>query len=103
MLHSFVARSLFATRLFNVTITNVPGPQTPLYYFGSKVEQIWPLVPIAAEHAIGLAVFSYDGTLFFCINADRDSCHDLDVLTDGIAESLTELGEMAAAPAGERG
>ncbi|MGH2983400.1 MAG: wax ester/triacylglycerol synthase family O-acyltransferase [Solirubrobacterales bacterium] len=103
VLHSFVARSLFATRLFNVTITNVPGPQTPLYYFGSKVEEIWPLVPIAAEHAIGLAVFSYDGTLFFCINADRDSCHDLDVLADGIAESLTELGEMAAAPAGERG
>ncbi len=74
VLHSFVARSLFATRLFNVTITNVPGPQIPLYYFGSKVEEIWPLVPIAAEHAVGLAVFSYDGKLFFCLNADRDSC-----------------------------
>jgi WS/DGAT/MGAT family acyltransferase len=102
-LHSFVARSLFATRLFNVTITNVPGPQRPLYYFGSRIEEIWPLVPIAAAHAIGLAVFSYDGTVYFCVNADRDSCRDLDVLVDGIAESLTELREMAAAPAGERG
>ena len=74
VLHSFVARSLFATRLFNVTVTNVPGPQTPLYYFGSQVEEIWPLVPIAAAHAIGLAVFSYDGTLFFCLNVDRDTC-----------------------------
>jgi diacylglycerol O-acyltransferase len=96
VLHSFVARSLFATRLFNVTVTNVPGPQAPLYYFGSKVEEIWPLVPIAASHAIGLAVFSYDGKLFFCINADRDTVPDLDVLNTGIAESLSELGVLAA-------
>ena len=95
VLHSFLARSLFATRLFNVTITNVPGPQIPLYYFGSKVQEIWPLVPIAASHAIGLAVFSYDGRLFFCINADRDTVPDLDVLNVGIAESLAELGELA--------
>ena len=95
VLHSFVARSLFATRLFNVTITNVPGPQLPLYYFGSKVREIWPLVPIAASHAIGLAVFSYDGKLFFCINADRDTVPDLEVLNVGIAKSLAELGELA--------
>ena len=76
VLHSFVARSLFATRLFNVTVTNVPGPQAPLYYFGSQIKEIWPLVPIAASHAIGLAVFSYDGTLYFCLNVDRDSCRD---------------------------
>ncbi|HEY7121908.1 MAG TPA: wax ester/triacylglycerol synthase family O-acyltransferase [Solirubrobacterales bacterium] len=99
VLHSFMARSLFATRLFNVTITNVPGPQAPLYYFGSKVQEIWPLVPIAAAHAIGLAVFSYDGTLFFCINADRDTVSDLEVLSEGIADSIAELSELAAKPA----
>jgi WS/DGAT/MGAT family acyltransferase len=96
VIHSFLARSMYATRLFNLTITNVPGPQMPLYYFGSKVQEIWPLVPIAAEHAVGLAVFSYDGMLFFCINADRDTVPDLDVLSTGIAESLAELGELAA-------
>ena len=95
VLHSFVARSLFATRLFNVTITNVPGPQFPLYCFGSRVEQIWPLVPIAAEHAVGLAVFSYEGTLFFCLNVDRDTVRDVDVLADGISRSLEELRELA--------
>ena len=95
VLHSFLARALFATRLFNVTVTNVPGPQIPLFYFGSKVTEIWPLVPIAAEHAVGLAVFSYDGKLFFCINADRDTVPDLGVLNTGIAESLAELGELA--------
>ena len=57
---------------------------------------VWPLVPIAAEHAIGLAVFSYDGTLFFCLNLDRDTCPDGDVLARGIAHSLEELGRIAA-------
>jgi hypothetical protein len=96
VIHSFMARSMYATRLFNVTVTNVPGPQLPLYYFGSRVQEIWPLVPIAAEHAVGIAVFSYDGTLYFCINADRDTVPDLDLLRDGIADSIAELGELAA-------
>ncbi len=95
VIHSFLAQAMYATRLFNLTVTNVPGPQTPLYYFGSKVQEIWPLVPIAAEHAIGLAVFSYDGSLYFCINADRDTVPDLDLLRSGIEESIEELGGIA--------
>ena len=95
MLHTFLARSLFATRLFNVTITNVPGPQQPLYCLGSRMLAVWPLVPIAAEHGVGLAVFSYDGTLFFCLNADRDTMPDLDVLREGIEQSIEELAELA--------
>lgn len=91
VLHTFLARSLFATRLFNVTITNVPGPQTPLYAFGSRLTDVWPLVPLAAEHAVALAVFSYDGTVFFCLNADMDSMGDLDVLSRGMEESFAEL------------
>jgi WS/DGAT/MGAT family acyltransferase len=96
VLHSFLARSLFATRLFNVTITNVPGPQFPLYAFGSRLEAVWPLVPLAANHGVGLAVFSYDGDLFFCLNADRDSVPDLDVLATGIRTSIEELTHLAA-------
>ena len=99
VIHSLMARSMYATRLFNLTITNVPGPQIPLYYFGSKVQEIWPLVPIASEHTVGLAVFSYDGRLFFCINADRDTVHDLDVLEAGIAGSVAELHDLALAGA----
>jgi diacylglycerol O-acyltransferase len=95
VLHSFVARSLFATRLFNVTITNVPGPQLPLYCFGSRILEIWPLVPIAAAHAVGLAVFSYDGTLYFCLNVDRNTVPDLQVLVSGISASIDELRELA--------
>jgi diacylglycerol O-acyltransferase len=95
-LHGFLARSLYATRLFNVTVTNVPGPQIPLYAFGSRLDEIWPLVPLAAEHAVGLAVFSYDGSLFFCLNADRDTVEDLDVLAGGIEDSIAELQELIA-------
>jgi WS/DGAT/MGAT family acyltransferase len=95
VIHSFLARSLFATRLFNITITNVPGPQLTLYGMGSKLTDIWPLVPLAADHAVGLAVLSYDGRVFFGLNADRDAMPDLDVLTQGIEESFGELREAA--------
>ncbi len=97
VIHSFLARSLFATRLFNVTITNVPGPQQPLYGMGCKMTDLWPLVPLAADHAVGLAVFSYDGKMFFGLNADQDAVPDLDLLAGGIEESLQELQEAARA------
>ncbi|MFN8162204.1 MAG: wax ester/triacylglycerol synthase family O-acyltransferase [Solirubrobacterales bacterium] len=100
-IHSFLARGLFATRLFNVTITNVPGPPSARYAFGSRMSEVWPLVPLAASHAVGIAVISYDGDLHFCINADRDSVPDLAVLRDGMARSLAFLREAAAEAAGQ--
>jgi hypothetical protein len=56
---------------------------------------VWPIVPLAAEHAIALAVLSYDGELFFAFNADRDAVPDLDVVLKGIEESLAELHSLA--------
>jgi WS/DGAT/MGAT family acyltransferase len=103
VIHSFLARSLFATRLFNLTITNVPGPQVTLYGLGSKMTDIWPLVPLAADHAVGLAVLSYDGRVFFALNADRDSMPDLDVLASGIEEGFAELREAALARSDQPG
>ena len=98
VVHGMLARSLFASRLFNVTVTNVPGPQIPLYALGAKLREIHPLVPIAAEHALGIAVISYDGQLVFGVNADRDTVPDVAVLVEGIRESLTELQQLASAP-----
>jgi WS/DGAT/MGAT family acyltransferase len=103
VIHSFLARSLFATRLFNLTITNVPGPQLTLYGLGSKLTDIWPLVPLAADHAVGLAVLSYDGRVFFALNADRDAMPDLDVLANGIEDGFAELREAALARDGHPG
>jgi WS/DGAT/MGAT family acyltransferase len=96
-IHTYVARSLFATRLFNVTITNVPGPQIPLYVLGSRLEAIWPLVPLAAAHAVGLAVVSYDGRMFFALNADHDTVPEAEEFAQGVADSLAELRELAEA------
>jgi hypothetical protein len=65
------------------------------------MREVWPLVPIAAEHAVGIAVVSYAGELFFCVNADRDSVPDLPILRDGMLRSLRELRERALAGSGD--
>ena len=101
-LHSILARSLFATRLFNVTVTNVPGPETALYAFGAPLRRVVPLVPLAAEHAVAVAALSYDGTVFFCVHADRDAAPDAHRVVEGIEAELDALGlvaERAAAAA----
>lgn len=96
ILHSLFARSVLATRLFNLTVTNVPGPQVPLYAFGARMEEVWPLVPLAADHSVGIAVVSYDGEVFFGLNADAGNAEDLDVLASGIEAAIVELRELAA-------
>ena len=97
VIHSALAQALYATRLFNVTITNVPGPQQTLYAFGAPLREIHPLVPLAAEHALGVAVVSYDGTLFFGVVADRDAVTDLEVMLGAMRDSLAELLVLARA------
>jgi WS/DGAT/MGAT family acyltransferase len=96
VLHSVFARSALATRLFNVTITNVPGPQLPLYAFGARMDEVWPLVPLAADHRVGVAVVSYDGKVFFGLCGDMHTGADLDVIAAGIESSIRELGRLAA-------
>ncbi len=91
LLHHALARSLFAKRLFNLTVTNVPGPQQQLYVLGAPLHTVWPLVPLSAEHALGVAIVSYAGGLTFGIVADRDSVGDLDVLAEGMTQTLRTL------------
>ncbi len=95
MLHAVVGRLSLSPRLFNVTITNVPGSPTTLYGLGAPLRHIFPLVPIFANHAVGIAITSYDGEMVFGINADRDAVRDLDVLEQGLVESIDELREVA--------
>jgi WS/DGAT/MGAT family acyltransferase len=97
VLHATIARALYATRLFNVTVTNVPGRQQTLYAFGAPLREVWPLVPLAAEHAVGIAIVSYDGHVIFGVNADRDGTPDLDEFLAGMEEGLEQLNRAAAA------
>lgn len=95
-LHAFAARALFSPRLFNVTITNVPGPRTPLYALGSRLREILPLVPLFASHTLGIAIVSYEGRLVFGVNADANAVRDLDDFVAALERSLRELQDLAA-------
>ncbi len=89
---NLIARSMFGgTRMFNLTITNVPGPQERLYAFGAPLVEVLPLVPLFAGHTIGIAVVSYAGQMAFGLNADRMSAPDVAVLAEGIEHSFAEL------------
>jgi WS/DGAT/MGAT family acyltransferase len=97
VIHAKIAQALYATRLFNVTVTNVPGPQQTLYAFGTALREVYPLVPLAAEHTVGVAAASYDGSVFFGVVADRDTVADLDVLLSTLGGSVEELRSAARA------
>jgi diacylglycerol O-acyltransferase / wax synthase len=97
VLHASLARSLFAKRLFNVTITNVPGSPRRVYAFGAPMIDVIPIVPLAADHALAIAVVSYAGEMTFGLYADRATVPDLDVLRDAIVTSLLQLAALAHA------
>ncbi len=79
------------TRMFNLTITNVPGPRGRRFALGAPLVGILPLVPLFAGRSVGIAVVSYDGQLTFGVNADRVAAPDVAVLAEGIVRSLREL------------
>jgi len=87
-----LARSMFGgTRMFNLTITNVPGPPQRLYAFGAPLIEILPLVPLFAGHTIGIAAVTYAGQMVFGLNADQLAAPDVAVLAEGIERSFAEL------------
>ncbi len=84
-------RGLRNLRIANVIATNVPGPREPRFLCGRRVEAIHPIVPIADGLGLGLAVFSYDGTLFVGLNADPGLVPDLEKLGCAIESAFSEL------------
>ncbi len=92
-IHSLGARvaSSFTRRLFNLVVTNVPGPQFPLYAAGARMLSMYPVVPLAKGQAVSCGLTSYDGGVYYGLNADRDAMPDIDVLASLIEESLAEL------------
>ena len=85
----------FSARLFNLLITNVPGPQSQMYIAGTKVLETYSVPPLLANQVLAIGVTSYCGMLYFGINADRDAMSDVDVLPSLLQESLDELLESA--------
>jgi diacylglycerol O-acyltransferase len=93
------SRINFSTRLFNMIVTNVPGPQIPLYVLGRQLEEVFPVAFLPQHHTLAVAIMSYNGKLGFGLLADYDSMEDLDVISNGIEESLAELEQAAGAAA----
>ena len=79
-------------------VTNVPGPQVPLYAAGARMVEMFPVVPLVQGQGLAVGVTSYDGGLFYGLNGDRDAMPDVDLLGGMIGEALDEL--LATAHAG---
>jgi diacylglycerol O-acyltransferase / wax synthase len=92
---SQAARVVARQRFFNLVVTNVPGPQTPLYLMGRRLFETFPMVPLLDRQALGVAILSYDGRINFGLVGDYDVMADLEQLTKDFRASLLELAEAA--------
>ena len=92
---SQAARLVVRQRLFNLVVTNVPGPQIPLYMMGREMIEISPMVPLAPNQALGVAIMSYNGRINFGLVGDFDAMPDLDQLARDFRAALAELAEAA--------
>ena len=94
----------FSTRLFNLLVTNFPGPQVPFYVRGRELVEVYPVGFLAKRHALAIAIFSYNGSIGFGLLADRESLGDLDRLGAYVEGAVEELRVAAgiASPNGNQ-
>jgi hypothetical protein len=85
------SRLNFSSRMYSLLVTNVPGPQFPLYVLGRRMEHIYPVPFLAGERSLAIAIMSYDGGMDFGLLGDYDAMPDLDVVAEGIESALAEL------------
>jgi len=85
------SRLNFSTRLFNLIVTNVPGPQFPLYVLGRELETVVPVAFLPDKHALAVAIFSYNGKVSFGLLGDLDAMRDIDEIAEGTKHSLEDL------------
>ncbi len=92
---SLGARNLTRMIPFNTVVTNVPGPQQPMYMMGARLVEVYPHVPLVDNLGLGIALMSYDGMMHWGINADRDMVPDLHNFVEELEASFEELRELA--------
>jgi diacylglycerol O-acyltransferase / wax synthase len=92
------SRLNFSTRLFNLIVTNIPGPQMPLYVLGRELQDLFPVAFLPEDHGLAIAIMSYNGGLDYGLLGDYDAMPDIDVVAEGIETALAEL--LAAARGG---
>ncbi|HYV16886.1 MAG TPA: wax ester/triacylglycerol synthase family O-acyltransferase [Conexibacter sp.] len=91
------SRAQFSTRLFNLITTNVPGPQFPLYVLGRELLDLFPIAFLPKNHALAIAIMSYNGSIDFGLLGDYDALPDIELIADGIEDGLAQLKTAAQA------
>jgi len=94
---SLAVRGTARGRPYNLVVTNVPGPQIPLYILGARMERCYPVVNLQPKQGLGVGLFSYAGTLGWGFTADPDQVPDLHVFANAIISSFEELERVARA------
>jgi WS/DGAT/MGAT family acyltransferase len=89
------SRLMNRQRLFNLVVTNVPGPQFSLYLMGRRAVDPFPMVPLAKNQGLAVAIMSYDGRMNFGLVGDYDILHDIDDLARDLYDSISELADAA--------
>jgi diacylglycerol O-acyltransferase / wax synthase len=92
------ARLQALQRLFNVTVTNVPGPQFPIFMLGRRLRAFYPEVPLVLNTALGIAIMSYDGRIFFGLLGDYEAMADIDDFAADLRSAIDELAAAAGVP-----
>jgi WS/DGAT/MGAT family acyltransferase len=91
---SLGARNVTRLLPFNMVVTNVPGPQIPMYMLGARMLEVYPHVPLTDNLGLGIALLSYDGKLYWGFNADYDLVPDLSGFVDTVRESFEEIRRL---------
>jgi diacylglycerol O-acyltransferase / wax synthase len=99
---SQAARLMSRQRFFNLVVTNVPGPQFSLYLMGRRMIEPFPMVPLAKNQGLGIALMSYDGRMNFGLNGDYDVMWDIEDFAEDLELSLTELADAAGVKLSEQ-
>ena len=97
------SRLNFSTRLFNLIVTNVPGPQFPLYVLGREMQEVYPVAFLPKNHALAIAIMSYNGAMNFGLLGDYDALPDIDLIGERISAELAELRALASKQGGGAG
>jgi diacylglycerol O-acyltransferase len=99
---SMASRMNWSTRLFNMIVTNVPGPQFPIYLLGRELQELVPVAFLPDNYALTIAAMSYNGKLDFSLLGDYDAMPDIDLVGEYVGEALEELLEVAGKPSRKR-
>jgi diacylglycerol O-acyltransferase / wax synthase len=94
-IHAMAARTAARSRFINLVVSNVPGPQIPMYIGGARLLAQYPIMPIASNMGLSIAVTSLAGTMAFGVTADWDTLPDIELLAQGMDEAILDLKKAA--------